>query len=99
MLRRRTRIVSFRISEEEYQDLVNLCAMRQARSLSDFARLATFSQFEAKSPTHKPENTLREIYRKLGALDREVKRLAGLVEPQGLDSVRTLQPAGSSHLP
>ena len=99
MLRRRTRIVSFRISEEEYQDLVNLCAMRQARSLSDFARLATFSQFESKSQTNKPENTLREIYRKLGALDREVKRLAGLVEPRGLDSVPTLQPAGSSQLP
>ena len=95
MLRRRTRIVSFRISEEEYQDLVNLCAMRQARSLSDFARLATFSQFEAKTALGKPENTLREIYRKLGALDREVKRLAGLLEPQGLDP--SLQPAESSH--
>jgi hypothetical protein len=91
--------VSFRISEEEYQDLVNLCAMRQARSLSDFARLATFSQFEAKTSTPKPENTLREIYRKLGALDREVKRLAGLVEPRELDSAPTLQPAGSSQLP
>ena len=90
--------MSFRISEEEYQDLVNLCAMRQARSLSDFARLATFSQFESKSPTIKPENTLREIYRKLGALDREVKRLAGLVEPRELDAVPTLQPAGSSHI-
>lgn len=81
VLRRRTRIVSFRISEEEYQDLVNLCAMRQARSLSDFARLATFSQFESRPSTAKPENTLREIYRKLGALDREVKRLAGLLQP------------------
>ena len=81
VLRRRTRIVSFRISEEEYQDLVNLCAMRQARSLSDFARLATFSQFEPRTSAAKPENTLREIYRKLGALDREVKRLAGLLQP------------------
>jgi hypothetical protein len=80
--------VSFRISEEEYQDLVNLCAMRQARSLS---------QFEAKTAPGKPENTLREIYRKLGALDREVKRLAGLLEPPGLDP--SLQPAESSHAP
>jgi hypothetical protein len=99
VLRRRTRIVSFRISEEEYQDLVNLCAMRQARSLSDFARLATFSQFEAKTSTGKPENTLREIYRKLGALDREVKRLAGLIEPRGLDSVPSLQAVESSQVP
>jgi hypothetical protein len=71
--------------------------MRQARSLSDFARLATFSQFEAKTAPGKPENTLREIYRKLGALDREVKRLAGLLEPPGLDP--SLQPAESSHAP
>ena len=99
VLRRRTRIVSFRISEEEYQDLVNLCAMRQARSLSDFARWATFSQFESKSQTNKPENTLREIYRKLGALDREVKRLAGLVEPRRMDSVPSLQPVASPRVP
>ena len=91
--------MSFRISEEEYQDLVNLCAMRQARSLSDFARLATFSQFESKSQTNKPENTLREIYRKLGALDREVKRLAGLIEPRGLDSVPSPQAVESSQVP
>ena len=99
VLRRRTRIVSFRISEEEYQDLVNLCAMRQARSLSDFARLATFSQFEAKTATGRPENTLREIYRKLGALDREVKRLAGLIEPRRLDSAPSPLAVESSQVP
>lgn len=80
MITRRTRIVSFRISEEEYQDLVNLCVMRQARSVSDFARLATFGQFEVHASKGKPEPALREVYRRLGALDRELKRLAELME-------------------
>jgi hypothetical protein len=82
VITRRTRIVSFRISEEEYQDLVNLCVMRQARSVSDFARLATFSQFEVHTSKGKPEPALREVYRRLGALDRELKRLTELIEPR-----------------
>jgi hypothetical protein len=99
VLTRRTRVLSFRISEEEYQDLINLCMMRQSRSLSDFARLATLSQFEATTSNTKSENALREVYRKLGALDREVKRLAALVEPRRLDSVGDLDPVESSWVP
>jgi hypothetical protein len=99
VLTRRTRVLSFRISEEEYQDLINLCMMRQSRSLSDFARLATLSQFEANTSNTKSESTLREVYRKLGALDREVKRLAALVEPPRLDSVASLDPVESSWVP
>jgi hypothetical protein len=82
VITRRTRVVSFRISEEEYQDLINLCVMRQARSISDFARLATFGQFEVHAAKGKPEPALREVYRRLGALDREMKRLAELIEPR-----------------
>jgi hypothetical protein len=99
VLTRRTRVLSFRISEEEYQDLINLCMMRQSRSLSDFARLATLSQFEANTSNTKSESALREVYRKLGALDREVKRLAALVEPPRLDSVASLDPVESSWVP
>ena len=96
MLRRRTRIVSFRISEEEYPDLVNLCVMRQARSVSDFARFATFSQFEVNASKRKPETTLREVYRRIGALDREVKRLTELLEQLRTEAAPSLNPAESS---
>ena len=96
MITRRTRVVSFRISEEEYQDLINLCVMRQARSVSDFARLATFGQFEVHTTKGKPEPALREVYRRLGALDREMKRLAELIEPRRAAPVLELNPESSA---
>ena len=96
MITRRTRVISFRISEEEYQDLINLCVMRQARSVSDFARSATFGQFEVHAAKGKPEPALREVYRRLGALDREMKRLAELIEPRRAAPVLELNPESSA---
>jgi hypothetical protein len=40
VLRRKTRLVSFRISDEEYQVLVATTAAQGARSISDFSRAA-----------------------------------------------------------
>lgn len=37
-LKRRTRLLTFRVSEEEYQDLKALLASQSARSLSEFVR-------------------------------------------------------------
>ena len=92
MFRKRTRVVSFRISEEEYEDLMDLCAMRQARSLSDFARLATLGQFHGQGAGAQPDGTLREVYRQLRVLDGEIKRLSALVEPQYVERLLTLNP-------
>lgn len=80
VLARRTRVVSFRISEQEYEDLMDLCAIRRARSLSDFARLATLGQSQGHIANGQTDGTLRDVYRQLRVLDHEVKRLAGLVE-------------------
>ena len=38
--RPRTRLVNFRVSDEEYETLRSGCARHGARSISDFARLA-----------------------------------------------------------
>src|SRR5882724_10155552 len=95
MLTRRTRVVSFRLSEEEYKDLVTLCATQGSRNLSDFARLATFSQF-ANNSTNGQADTVQQIYRKLGALDREVKRLAQLLDEPPEDSTPSLEPEEST---
>jgi hypothetical protein len=97
VLRRRTRIVSFRISEEEYQDLMDLCAVRQARSLSDYARLATLGQFDASSSNgNEPAGILSDVCRQLRLLDGEVKRLAGLIEPQRFRSALSFRDVESS---
>jgi hypothetical protein len=84
------------VSEEEYQDLLGLCLTRQARSISDFARFVTLSQFEVTGSDGEPGSTLTQIHRKLGVIDRELKRLAGLIEPQGSDQARSLEPLKSS---
>jgi hypothetical protein len=95
ILTRRTRVVSFRLSEEEYKDLMSLCLTQGSRNLSDFARLATFSQF-ANSSTHGQADSVQQIYRKLGALDREVKRLARLIDGSDAESAPTLEPVESA---
>ncbi|MFN7543743.1 MAG: plasmid mobilization protein [Acidobacteriota bacterium] len=41
--RPRTRLVNFRLSEEEYQQLKETCARSGARSVSDFARSSVLS--------------------------------------------------------
>ena len=96
MFRRRTRVVSFRISEEEYQDLMDLCAIRQARSLSDFARAATLGQSQPGAPDGRRERMLSDVYRQLRVLDGEVKRLSALVEPKRLDTLLHLRPIEAS---
>lgn len=96
MFSRRTRIVSFRISEEEYERLMDLCAIRQARSVSDFARLATLGQFQADTLNNHSDDTLRDLYRQLRVLDREVKRLAGMIEPRRVEPVLSFRTIESS---
>src|SRR5262245_2566785 len=40
ILKRRTKLVSFRLSDEEYKELQGACVAEGARSISDFARAA-----------------------------------------------------------
>lgn len=94
---RRTRVVSFRISDQEYEELMDLCAMRQARSLSDFARLATLGQSQGHISNSQTDGTVRDLYRQLRVLDREVKRLAGLVEPQQSHALFTVDQIDPAH--
>ncbi len=42
--RPRTRLVNFRVNEEEYAALLAACSQNGARSVSDFARLAVMRQ-------------------------------------------------------
>jgi hypothetical protein len=81
VITRRSRIVSFRISDEEYKDLMELCTLRKSRSLSDFARLATLGQFSADKPNEQHEEAIRNLYRHLHVLDDELQRLAARINP------------------
>lgn len=49
VFRPRTRLVNFRLSEDEYQALKEICARSGARSVSDYARAAVLGEGPAKA--------------------------------------------------
>jgi Ribbon-helix-helix protein, copG family len=73
-------MVSFRLSEEEYEELKHICATIGARSLSDIARDAVHRLLDdGVEPKRDLETELRRLSQKMEAIDNEVKRLAGIV--------------------
>ena len=80
-LKRRSRMVSFRLSEEEYEGLKHICMTVGARSLSDIARDAVQRLLSnGTEPKSYSDAQLRILYEKMDALDQEVKRLGALVD-------------------
>jgi hypothetical protein len=80
--KRRTRLVCFRLDQQEYQDLRERSMAQGARSISDFTR-STLSRLIGNHTGSSREALEAEVYR----LSREVERLARLVEghtPRGL---------------
>jgi hypothetical protein len=88
MFTRRTRIISFRVSEEEYEHLRSLCMTRHARSVSHFARAVTLGESDASGSDCEMRDALTDIHRKLAVMDLELGRLARLAEPQPSDVPR-----------
>ena len=88
VLKRRSRMVSFRLSEEEYEGLKHICIRLGARSLSDVARDAVQRLLGNGAELKSGGNTqLRVLYERIDALDQEVKRLAGLVDHRNTATV------------
>lgn len=61
VFRPRTRLVNFRLSEEEYQQLKESCASSGARSVSDYARAAVLKGANLFSPKA-PGTNETEVY-------------------------------------
>ena len=78
ILKRRTKLVSFRLSDEEYEKIQGACMAQGARSISEFARAAlqrtTASGKDQQSEsafdpgTQELIETMRELTRQLGQL-------------------------------
>jgi len=99
VLKRRSRIVSFRLSQEEYDALKDTCIAQGARSISDFARSAAcrLARNGNGSPDEALEATIRMLEGRVELLDREVKRLAHLLEPAQPGAIkRNSQPSKSA---
>lgn len=88
VIQRRSRLVSFRLSEQEYLTLQNLTITEGARSISDFARSTLCEALDAGKPTgsrdrerETPLNqTLEGLVTTMGELSEVISRLSILVE-------------------
>lgn len=86
--RKRSRLVSFRLSEQEYQTLHNSTLTGGARSISDFARRAlldsngrgTPGEGSSASGVTVNNDTLEQLVTTMGELNRVINRLSVLVE-------------------
>lgn len=90
VLRSKPRIVTFRVSSEEYDVLARACQGSGARSLSEFARAAILDRIEALSaPRLTIHSDLSTLGKALGELDvalREAsKRICRLLGPVGTE--------------
>jgi hypothetical protein len=71
----RTRLVNFRLSEDEYQTLKEAAIRQGARSISDFARGAILNSVANPKMENGNHHTLD-----LAGLDRKVSEIQGTVE-------------------
>jgi len=90
VLRKQSRIVTFRVSEEEYEVLTRSCLSSGARSLSDFARAAVVERLQMTgAPKINISSDLTTLGKALNDLDTamqeastKIRRLIGPVHSE-----------------
>jgi hypothetical protein len=85
VFKRKTRTLSLRLSEEEYERLRQQSLTQGARSVSDYARetLFRFSGGEPASPSNGLERKMRKLDSEVQVLSLELDRLRHLVGLEG----------------
>lgn len=85
VVNRKNRMISFRLSDEEYEHLVNLCQTQGARSLSDLARAAMQSLIASggTNGTADIEQRISHLDGRVKVLDLAVERLSQMVATAG----------------
>ena len=81
VLKRKDRMLSFRLSEEQYTVLLRLSQSNGARSISDYARDALFGMLApgAKLSANQLEHKMEQLAHDVAALSEDVQFLRGLV--------------------
>lgn len=74
VLKRRNRIVVFRLTQDEYEDLKSVCSVRGARNISDFARSELLTSIEQE---RRPNE---ELHQKLASLESKLQRMTQILE-------------------
>lgn len=80
VLKRRTRLIGFRLSDDEYRELESLCASEGARSLSDFVRSSLLKVLTDTGADYPVQTEIRRLKRRIGELHRRLKSLAEEIE-------------------
>jgi hypothetical protein len=85
VIRRKTRTISIRLSDDEYGALRDVCESQGVRSLSDFARLAieNLSVGGGLEAQVTVKTRLETLASRVDVLDLAVERLAGIFEGNG----------------
>jgi hypothetical protein len=77
---RRSRMISFRLSPEDYGRFARMCAKRGVGSISDMARLALQKLVAEDADSDPVSFELRDLRTRVKAVASEVERLAEIVE-------------------
>ena len=83
VLKPRNRLVYFRVSEDEFQQFVQLCQKEGARSISDLARDAMHRLVEANGATNgngAPSPQVKILDKLIGEVSAQLQQLATLQE-------------------
>lgn len=78
VLKRRNRVVYFRVSEEEFEQYTQLCITQGAFSISDLARSAMRQMLDGQrgSLEYEVVEKLKELHEALSELNRTLKNTA-----------------------
>lgn len=80
--RPRTRLVNFRLSEEEYQVLKETCALSGARSVSDYARSAVLT---GAMPVAAPVNSCADRWERIEGVVKSLEsKMNELLEKESI---------------
>ena len=77
---RRSKMISFRLTPEEYLMLRNACGPNGARSISDMARKAMLQLMVGHGPTDPLSDKVRKLQDSVRRISLELERIVPLVE-------------------
>jgi hypothetical protein len=86
VLKVRTRMISVRLSDDEYMALKALCLIRGARSVSDLTRDAVRSLLNRKEREDLLSERMEEFRLQMKNLDQKIEQLALRIDPEKLNS-------------
>ena len=83
MIDRKSKMVSFRLSPEEYRQLRDACAARGLRSVSELARTSMQSVISSGNGSSLPlHQQMQELRERVTQLSDKIDRLTGQTEPR-----------------